>query len=235
MGEGREGFEGEGAAAQRGLLRLRIALPGDCHQGPGRLGQPRPPALNSPGIGLQMGVAVDGRLRGHPEHPRQGEQRQPGPVPVLGGLRGAEGIGVEAGAAEQAMQLRLGAEAHGQAGPAQGQQIAGELKGVAQALFGHQQQLLAGRQGGVPVPTGGAGPGQEPPGRPGDGVTPFVLLPALRVVPLQQQQHAQVCVGLGEGGPLGDRLSIAGLSPLQIPLFLQRCAQVAARVDIGRC
>jgi hypothetical protein len=143
-GEGREGFEGKGSPASGGGFVGRVSLPGDGDEGPGCLGEALLPVLESLGSGVDVGVCVEGVVGADAEEPRKGEEGKPGARVIGVGLVGMEGVGIDGGGAEDAVELALGGESNGDALALEGQDVAHELEGVAEALFADEEEGLMG-------------------------------------------------------------------------------------------
>ena len=192
----------------------------DCHQpflgwkaGP----QVLPPVLHPVGGHLQIGGLHLHRFRPHPQQSGRRQQRQPHAMALGARFSRVEQGHRQARAAHHTVQFLRQAERHlGSVGP-HGGGVAQELEHVAQALFAHQHQLIGDRAAAIPGGHAGRADRRQ---RPGLVAPPLVMLPALGVITLAQQQLGEV--------PVDAALQLAGGQRQRLAVVIDRFSAGAA-------
>ena len=150
--------------------------------------QTHPPRAGAGRVGVQVGNVGRDVVQTRAQQQRQAQQRAV-QVAMGRGLVGADDLLRAGQAGQQAQQRRLHLQQHAPTLPGQHGGIARELQGVAQALFGLQQQRLAGQR--LAPPARRVRPGRQ--GPEGRHCQPALVgRPAAGQVAVQQPAQRQV-------------------------------------------
>jgi hypothetical protein len=224
------GQRGEVTQADGAMAVVAVAstaLPGDADCEAGHRPQSFTPPAQQARLGRQVGNSRGDVVVGGAEQGGQAQQRT---------LYGEVGQRLTAGhqaidpgeAAQQRQQAGAGLDQDDAAPRLHEGSVAEELQGVAQSLFGVEQDGLAVQTRAIPAWLG-EGTRREFGGLP----APLVLGPAALVVAGLQIGHGAVGMGLGVAGTQPQGLGKGGLGGVKVGAFAQGDAQVVEGFGVG--